>query len=99
MRWAGLALSALVVANIGHDLRRVRRGRRGAGRSAGVSRYVSVPLAAVGVSVLVLRGSFHRVEHVLLALSAVFVAYIVAGFLAEPDWAAAARGLVVPKCR
>ena len=63
---------------------------------AGVSRYVSVPLAAVGVSALVLRGSFHRVEHVLLALSAVFVAYIVSGVLAHPDWGAAARGLVVP---
>ena len=44
---------------------------------AGISRYVSVPLAAIGVSLLVLRGSFHRVEHVLLALSAVFVAYVV----------------------
>ena len=32
----------------------------------------------------------------LLALSAVFVAYIVSGFLAHPDWGAAARGLVVP---
>jgi Mn2+/Fe2+ NRAMP family transporter len=62
----------------------------------GVSRYVSVPLAAAGVSALVLRGSFHRVEHVLLALSAVFVAYILAGVLAHPDWGAAAKGLTVP---
>ena len=64
--------------------------------SAGVSRYVSVPLAAVGVSLLVLRGSFHRVEHVLLALSSVFVAYVVSGLLAHPDWTATASGLVVP---
>jgi len=48
------------------------------------------------VSVLVLRGSFHRIEHVLLALSAVFVAYIVSGFLAHPDWGAAAHGTFVP---
>jgi Mn2+/Fe2+ NRAMP family transporter len=53
-------------------------------------------LAAIGVSLLVLRGSFHRVEHVLLALSSVFVAYIVSGFLAHPDWGATVRGLVVP---
>ena len=53
-------------------------------------------MAAVAVSALVLRGSFHRVEHVLLVLSAVFVTYVVAGFLAHPDWGAAARGLVVP---
>jgi Mn2+/Fe2+ NRAMP family transporter len=40
---------------------------------AGTSRYVTVPTAAVAVSVLVLKGSFRSVEHVLLALSAIFV--------------------------
>jgi hypothetical protein len=53
--------------------------------AAGVSGYLSVPLAAIGVSLLVLRGSFYRVEHVLLALASVFVAYVVSGFLAHPD--------------
>jgi Mn2+/Fe2+ NRAMP family transporter len=48
------------------------------------------------VSLLVLRGSFHRVEHVLLALTGVFVAYILSGFLAHPDWTETAKGLVVP---
>jgi len=62
----------------------------------GVPRWVSVAVAAFAVSTLVLRGSFHRVEHVLLVLSAVFATYVVAGFLAHPDWGAAARGLVVP---
>ena len=63
---------------------------------AGVSRYVSVPIAAVLVSALVLRGGFHRVEHVLLVLATAFAAYIAAGLLAGPDWGAAAHGLVVP---
>ena len=49
------------------------------------------------MSILVLRGSFHRVEHILLALSAVFVAYILSGFLAHPDLGATAKGLVVPQ--
>ena len=67
-----------------------------AGDLAGIPRYVSVPVAALAVSLLVLRGSFHRIEHVLLALSAVFVAYVASGLLAGPDWGAAARGLTVP---
>jgi Mn2+/Fe2+ NRAMP family transporter len=46
--------------------------------------------------VLVLKGSFRRVEHVLLALSSIFVAYVVSGILAHPDWGATAQGLVVP---
>jgi len=61
---------------------------------AGTSRYLTVPVTAVAVSVLVLKGSFRRVEHVLLALSAIFVTYIVSGFLAHPDWGEAAHGLV-----
>jgi Mn2+/Fe2+ NRAMP family transporter len=61
-----------------------------------MSRYLSVPLAAAGVSLLVLRGSFRHVEHVLLALSSVFVAYVISGVLAHPDWGSAAKGLVVP---
>ena len=63
----------------------------------GVSRYLAVPVAAVAVSWLVLGGSFHRVEHVLMALAAVFVAYVGAGILAHPDWSAAFNGLVTPR--
>jgi NRAMP (natural resistance-associated macrophage protein)-like metal ion transporter len=62
----------------------------------GVTRYVSVPIAAVAVSTLVLRGSFHRVEHILLLLGGVFVTYIASGLLADPDWSEVAHGLVVP---
>ena len=43
-----------------------------------------------------LRGSFHRVEHLLLLISTVFLAYIASGVLAHPDWGAAAHGLLVP---
>jgi NRAMP (natural resistance-associated macrophage protein)-like metal ion transporter len=93
---AGIALGALVIANFGTLCAEFAGVAAGLQLLAGVSRYVSVPLAAFGVSALVLRGSFHRVEHVLLGLSAVFVAYIVSGFLAHPDWTATAKGLVVP---
>src|SRR5438067_370131 len=53
-------------------------------------------LAAAAVTALVLAGSFHRVEIVLLVLSSVFVTYIASGILAHPRWGQAARGLVVP---
>jgi Mn2+/Fe2+ NRAMP family transporter len=46
--------------------------------------------------VLVLRGGFHRVEHLFMALAAVFVAYVAAGLAVGPDWGAAGSGLVVP---
>jgi Mn2+/Fe2+ NRAMP family transporter len=95
VRWGGLALVALVVANAGTMCAEFA-GVAAALGLAGVSRYVSVPLAVAGVSLLVLRGGLRRVEHVLLALSAVFIAYLIAGVLAHPDWGEAAAGLVVP---
>jgi len=95
VRWGGLALAALVVANAGTMCAEFA-GVAAALGLAGVSRYVSVPLAVAGVSLLVLRGGLRRVEHVLLALSAVFIAYLIAGVLAHPDWGEAAAGLVVP---
>src|SRR4051812_17651561 len=91
----GVVLTALVVANLGTTCAEFAGVAAGM-ELAGVTRYVSVPVAAVAVSLLVLRGSFHRIEHVLLAISAVFVGYIVSGLLAKPDWGATARGLAVP---
>ncbi len=95
-RGARIALTALVAANLGTLAAEFAGIAAGFDLLGGVSRYISVPLAALGVSLLVLRGSFHRVEHVLLALTGVFVAYILSGFLSHPDWGAAAKGLVVP---
>lgn len=95
-RAAGFVLAVLVVANAGTLCAELAGVAAAMELLGGVSRYVSVPLAAVGVSALVLKESFRRVEHVLLALSAVFVAYVVSGFLAGPDWGAAAKGAVVP---
>lgn len=95
VRWTAVALLALLGANLG-TLCGQFAGIAAALGLAGVPRGIGVPAAAVLVSLLVLRGSFHRVEHLLLALSSVFVAYVIAAVLAHPDWGAAARGLVVP---
>ena len=94
-RATALVLTALVTANLGTTCAEFAGVAAGM-ELAGMSRYVSVPLAAAAVSLLVLRGSFHRIEHVLLAVSAVFAGYVVSGLLAHPDWGATARGLVVP---
>jgi NRAMP (natural resistance-associated macrophage protein)-like metal ion transporter len=93
---AAVVVTALVIANTGTLCAEFAGVAAGMQLLGGMSRYLSVPLAAVGVSALVLRENFRHVEHFLLALSSVFIAYVVAGFLAHPDWGAAAEGLVVP---
>jgi NRAMP (natural resistance-associated macrophage protein)-like metal ion transporter len=91
-----VALTALVVANVGTICAEFAGVAAGMQVLAGTSRYLSVPLAALAVSLLVLRGSFGYIEHVLLALSSIFIAYVISGFMAHPDWSATAHGLVVP---
>jgi Mn2+/Fe2+ NRAMP family transporter len=63
----------------------------------GVTKYLAVPLAAVGVWLLIVRANYKVVERVFLAASAIYLAYIVSGFLARPDWGAAARDFVTPR--
>ena len=91
----GAVLAALVVANVGTTCAEFA-GIAAGFELFGISRYISVPAAAVTVSLLVLRGSFSRVEHFLLLLSAVFLAYVASGLLAKPDWGAALYGTFVP---
>ena len=62
----------------------------------GVSKYVSVPIAAVVVWLLVVRGSYRRIEKLLLALSAIFITYVVAAFMAKPDWGEVLHATFVP---
>lgn len=91
---AGILL-ALVVANTGTMCAEFA-GIAAGFELFGVNRNVSVPAASVIVTLLVLRGNFHRVEHLLLLLSTVFLAYIASGILARPDWSDAFHGLLVP---
>jgi NRAMP (natural resistance-associated macrophage protein)-like metal ion transporter len=95
VRLGGLAIVALLLANLGTTCAEFVGVAAGL-ELFGVSRYVSVPCAAVAIGALMLRGSFHRVEHLLMALASVFVAYVAAAFVVGPDWPGIARGLVVP---
>lgn len=95
VRAAGAATILLLLANIGTTCAEYA-GVAAGFELFGVSRVLSVPLALVVVSGFVLRSSFHRVEHVLMAVSSVFLAYVGAAVLASPDWGATLGGLVVP---
>jgi Mn2+/Fe2+ NRAMP family transporter len=65
----------------------------------GVSKYISVPLAAVGVWVLIVKGSYKPVEHIFLVASALYLAYVASGIMANPPWASVARAAVTPNFR
>lgn len=62
-----------------------------------VPRYYSAPLAAFLVWFLVLKGSYKTVEKIFLGACVFYVAYIVSGFLAKPDWGAVSREILTPR--
>ncbi len=64
-----------------------------------VSKYIAVPIAAVLVWVLVLRGTYRQVEVIFLAACVLYLSYVVSAILAKPDWLEAARHTVVPNLR
>ncbi len=64
-----------------------------------VSRFISVPLGAFLVWILVVRGTSRIVEKVFLLACFFYVSYIISGFAAHPDWKAAAIGTLKPTLR
>jgi NRAMP (natural resistance-associated macrophage protein)-like metal ion transporter len=62
----------------------------------GVSKYIAVPIAAVVVWVLVLKGTYRQVEVVFLVACVFYLTYFFSAFLSHPDWLLAARMTVVP---
>jgi NRAMP (natural resistance-associated macrophage protein)-like metal ion transporter len=60
----------------------------------GISKYIVVPVAAFIVWGIVVHGTYNSIEKVFLSASAFYVAYIVSGVLAHPDWRAAALSTV-----
>jgi NRAMP (natural resistance-associated macrophage protein)-like metal ion transporter len=61
-----------------------------------VSKYISVPIAAILVWVLVLRGTYRQVEVIFLAACVLYLSYVVSAFIARPDWLEAARRTAIP---
>ena len=84
-RWGYFAVVGLLLANFG-TICAEYAGVAAACSLAGIPSWISVPLAAVLISLIVVLGSFHRVERVLLVVSATLALYIVDGIVSKPDW-------------
>jgi Mn2+/Fe2+ NRAMP family transporter len=62
----------------------------------GISKYIAVPIAALLVWVLVLKGTYRQVEVIFLVLCVFYLSYLFSALLAKPDWLLAARMTVIP---
>jgi len=64
-----------------------------------VSKYVAVPLAALLVWILVIRGTYKQVEVIFLFACVLYISYVISAFFAKPDWLIAAKHTVIPNLR
>jgi Mn2+/Fe2+ NRAMP family transporter len=61
-----------------------------------ISRYISVPLCAIAVWLLVVKGNYHSVEKIFLLACVFYITYVISGILVKPDWKEAAIYSVKP---
>lgn len=95
IRLTALAMLALLIGNVATTFSEFA-GIASGMEMFGVSKYLSVPVAAIAVWLLIVGGSYKRVEKVFLILSLVFVTYVIAAFMAKPNWNEALISTVVP---
>jgi Mn2+/Fe2+ NRAMP family transporter len=62
----------------------------------GLSRFISVPVAAILVWWIVVRGNYRRAERVFIALSFVLGVYVISALVVKPNWMEVARGTLIP---
>lgn len=95
LRTTFLLMIALVLTNFGNVVSEFA-GVASSLELFWIPKYVSVPVAAMVVWLIVVKGSYKLVEKVFLAASGFYIAYIIAGVLARPDWTTALAATVKP---
>src|SRR6185312_1260280 len=95
IRWSVFATTAVLIANLGICI----SDFVGAGAAlglAGVPVQVTVPIAAVGIWMIIVRGSYRTAERIFVWFTIPFFAYPIAAILAKPHWGDVGRAVVQP---
>ena len=95
LRITFLMMIGILITNFGNVIAEFA-GIAGSMELFGVPRYYSVPVCAVIVWLIVVKGQYKSVEKVFLAASFFYITYIFAGVLAKPAWIEAVTATVKP---
>ncbi len=95
VRWTALVMLALLIANTGIIIAEFV-GVAQAAELFGISRYIAIPITAIVIWWLIVRGTPKRVEQIFLLMSLIFLTYIVSAFLAKPDWGKVGTEFLTP---
>lgn len=86
---------ALLLTNMGNSISEFA-GIAASLEIFGISKYLSVPVSAILVWLLVVKGSYKLVEKIFLIACMVYIAYPIAAFMAGPKWDIILKATVVP---
>jgi Mn2+/Fe2+ NRAMP family transporter len=89
------AMTVLVFSNIFNTISEFA-GIAASAELFGISKYLLVPICALFVWWLIVKGTYKSVEKVFLAACLFYVCYIISGFLSKPDWKMIAASSVSP---
>jgi NRAMP (natural resistance-associated macrophage protein)-like metal ion transporter len=85
----------LFLANLGNTLSEFA-GVAASMEIFGISKYISVPMSAIFVWWLVVKGTYKTVEKAFLFACLFYLSYIVSGFLGKPNWSEIGAAIVTP---
>jgi Mn2+/Fe2+ NRAMP family transporter len=89
------ALTCLLIANIATTIANFA-GIAASLKIFGVSKYISVPIAAISLWFLVVRESYKRVEKIFLWFCLLQITYVISGFLVHPPWKEVLKQTFIP---
>ena len=95
LRITFLMMLGILITNFGNVIAEFA-GIAGSMELFGVSKYISVPICAVIVWLIVVKGQYKSVEKVFLVASFFYLTYIFAGVIAKPAWIEAMKATVKP---
>ncbi|MFA6924659.1 MAG: Nramp family divalent metal transporter [Bacteroidales bacterium] len=88
----------LLLADIGNTTTEFA-GVAGSMHVFGISKYISVPLSAIAVWFLVVKGNYRIAERVFLFFSLFLLIYVVSAFMGKPQWSEIGRAVVKPEIK
>ena len=96
VRAAFYMMIGLLIANFGNTVANFA-GWAASMEILGFSKYIMVPVGALSIWFLVIKGSYRFVEKILLVACLIYFGYVISGLMAKPDWNVVLKNTVVPQ--
>jgi NRAMP (natural resistance-associated macrophage protein)-like metal ion transporter len=95
VKWTFFAMIVLLIANFGVTIGDFA-GVAVSLELFGISKYLSVPIVAMAIAFLVVKGSYRKVEKVFLLFTVAFFGYILSALIIQPDWPIVFKAVITP---